>query len=107
MERPFIIVPAFSFRNLAAAVAPAAVLVVGWLCNPAPSAARPEYTRRAKQDCRYCHLPGGWFLNDAGRYFEKNRTLNGYKAPEEPPKQALDQKPANPDSRKSNGQKPK
>ena len=90
----------FSFHNLATILAPAVVLGLGWLWNPSPSSARPDYTRRTKQDCRYCHPPGGWFLNDAGRYFEKNRTLNGYKAPEEPPKQALDQKPVNPDTQK-------
>jgi hypothetical protein len=90
----------FSFRNLATILAPAAVLAAGFLWNPALSVARPDYTRRTKQDCRYCHPPGGWFLNDAGRYFEKNRTLNGYKAPEEPSRQALDQKPAHPDAQK-------
>lgn len=72
-----------------------AVLTIGFLVSPTPSTARPDYTRRTKQDCRYCHPPGGWFLNDAGKYFEKNRTLNGYKPPDAPPpKQATDQKPA-------------
>ncbi len=59
--------------------------------------ARPDYTRRTKQECSYCHLPGGWFLNDAGKYFEKNRSLNGYKPPADPPKQATtDPKAAKP-----------
>lgn len=87
-------VRAFSPRNLAAILAPAAVLALGFLCAPAPGVARPDYTRRTKQECRYCHPPGGWFLNDAGKYFEKNRTLNGYKPPAEPPKQTADQTPA-------------
>lgn len=78
------------------------VLAIGFLCSPTPSDARPDYTRRTKQECSYCHLPGGWFLNDAGKYFEKNRSLNGYKPPEDSTKQAADQKAANPD-----GQKPK
>jgi hypothetical protein len=94
----------FSFHkfahHLTAILASAAVLAGGFLLNPAPGAARPDYTRRTKQECRYCHPPGGWFLNDAGKYFEKNRTLNGYKPPGEPPKQALDRKPANPDTAK-------
>ena len=73
---------------------PAAVLVAGLLMRPIPSAARPDYTRRTKQECAYCHLPGGWFLKDAGKYFEKHRSLDGYKPPEEPPKQSGDQKSA-------------
>ena len=91
----------FSFRKLTNILAPMAVLAAGFLWSPTPSAARPDYTRRTKQDCRYCHPPGGWFLNDAGKYFEKNRSLNGYKPPAEPPKQTADQKPANPDNQKS------
>jgi hypothetical protein len=90
----------FSPRNLARILAPAAVLAAGFLWSSTPSMARPDYTRRTKQECRYCHRPGGWFLNDAGKYFEKKRSLSGYKPPEEPPKQAADQKAANPDSQK-------
>jgi hypothetical protein len=74
----------YSFRNLATILAPAAVLAAGFLWRPTPVAARPDYTRRTKQDCRYCHPPGGWNLNDAGHYFEKNRSLNGYKPPDAP-----------------------
>jgi hypothetical protein len=91
----------FSRRNLTDIVAPLAVLTAGFLVSPTPSAARPDYTRRTKQECSYCHRPGGWFLNDAGKYFEKNRSLNGYKPPAEPPKQAADQKSANPENQKS------
>jgi hypothetical protein len=90
----------FSFRKLANILASMAVLTVGCLCSPTPGAARPDYTRRTKQECGYCHLPGGWFLNDAGKYFEKNRSLTGYKPPAEPTKQTADQKSANPDSHK-------
>ncbi len=70
---------------------PAAVLTLGLLIRPTPGAARPDYTRRTKQECSYCHLPGGWFLTDAGKYFEKHRSLNGYKPPESPAKQAGNQ----------------
>jgi hypothetical protein len=91
----------FSVRGAVKLCAPAAVLAIGFLLAPAPGAARPDYTRRTKQDCRYCHPPGGWFLNDAGKYFEKNRSLNGYKPPAEPPKQAADQKSAEDQKSKS------
>jgi len=69
-------------------VGPAAILALGLLLKPTPGSARPDYTRRTKQECRYCHPPGGWFLTDAGKYFEQHRTLNGYRPPEEPSKQA-------------------
>lgn len=91
----------FSLRDAAKLFAPMAVLAAGFLLAPTQSDARPDYTRRTKQDCRYCHPPGGWFLNDAGKYFEKNRTLNGYKPPAEPAKQAADQKAADDQKSKS------
>lgn len=94
-------IPPFSFRRFGKFLAPAVVLAAGFLVSPTQTAARPDYTRRTKQECNYCHLPGGWFLNDAGKYFEKNRSLNGYKPPAEPPKQATDQKAANPDKQSS------
>jgi len=72
------------FRNTANLLAPAAVLALGFFWRPTPTAARPDYTRRTKQECRYCHPPGGWNLNDAGHYFEKNRSLSGYKPPDAP-----------------------
>jgi len=96
MPRPFL-----SLRSAVNVLAPAGVLATGFLLRPTPTVARPDYTRRTKQECRYCHPPGGWFLNDAGKYFEKNRTLNGYKPPEEAPKQTADQKQSSSDSQKS------
>lgn len=91
----------FSFRRSTHILAPVAVLAAGFLFSPTQTAARPDYTRRTKQECSYCHLPGGWFLNDAGKYFEKNRSLNGYKPPADPPKQATtDPKAANPANQK-------
>ena len=41
--------------------------------------ARPEYTRRTRKDCVFCHPPGGYTLNDAGRYYRDHRTLDGFK----------------------------
>jgi hypothetical protein len=87
-------------RKIANTMAPAVVLAAGFFLRPAPTIARPDYTRRTKQDCSYCHLPGGWNLNDAGHYFEKHRSLNGYQ-PAEPPKQSAGQKAANPENAKA------
>jgi hypothetical protein len=90
----------FSSPEIARFVAPAAVLLTGFLLQPTPTAARPDYTRRTKQECNYCHPPGGYNLNDAGHYFEKNRSLNGYKPPDAP-KKGDDQKSAKADDGKS------
>jgi len=43
-----------------------------------PSAAKPEYTRRTKKECAFCHPPGGYTLNEAGKYYRDHRTLDGY-----------------------------
>jgi hypothetical protein len=42
------------------------------------SLAKPEYTRRTKKDCQYCHPPNSFQLNDAGKYYREHRTLEGY-----------------------------
>lgn len=91
--------PSF-FRKILHGAVPAIVLLSGFLLRPTPTVARPDYTRRTKQECSYCHPPGGWRLNDAGEYFEKHRSLNGYQ-PAQPPKQSVGQKPANPEKAKS------
>src|ERR1700679_1100682 len=91
----------FSLRRIVNVAVPMAIPAAGFLAIPHPTVAPPDYTRRPKQECSYCHRPGGWFLNDAGKYFEKNRSLNGYKPPAEPSKQTADQKSANPDNQKS------
>ncbi len=73
-----------SFRtSVVRLLAPAAVLAVGVLFTASNSHARPDYTRRTRQECRYCHPPGGWYINDAGKYFRDHRTLDGYKPPAE------------------------
>ena len=46
--------------------------------------ARPEYTRRTKKECLYCHPPDSFRLTDAGEYYRDHRTLDGYKPNEKP-----------------------
>jgi hypothetical protein len=55
------------------------------LCLARPAAARPEYTRRTSKDCAFCHVPPGYNLNDAGRYYADHRhSLKGYTPPAKP-----------------------
>jgi hypothetical protein len=54
-------------------------VVAAELVAARPSAAKPEYTRRTKKECSFCHPPGGYTLNEAGKYYRDHRTLDGYK----------------------------
>jgi hypothetical protein len=50
-----------------------------------PATARPDYTRRTSKDCAYCHMPPGYNLNDAGKYYaEHQHSLKGYTTPAKP-----------------------
>jgi len=63
-------------------ILPAGILAAGLLCDSATSWAKPEYSRRTKKDCAFCHPPNSWNLNDAGKYFRDHHySLNGYKPP--------------------------
>jgi hypothetical protein len=76
---------------LARLIPPLGVLVLGLFFFAANSPAKPDYTRRTKKDCEFCHPPNSRLLNDAGKYYqEHNNSLAGYK-PKEP---AKDEKPA-------------
>jgi hypothetical protein len=62
-----------------ALLAAMSALVIG----PAiPAAAKPEYTRRTSKDCSFCHVPPGYNLNEAGKYYaEHQHSLKGYTPP--------------------------
>jgi hypothetical protein len=53
------------------------------LFDPAVSSAKPEYSRRTKKDCGYCHPKDSYDINEAGRYFrDHNHSLEGFKPSE-------------------------
>jgi hypothetical protein len=65
------------------ALSSAALALVLGLATPA--AAKPEYTRRTSKDCSFCHVPPGYNLNDAGRYYaDHQHSLKGYTPPAKP-----------------------
>lgn len=44
-----------------------------------PATAKPEYTRRTSKECSFCHMPPGYNLNEAGRYYQEHQhSLKGY-----------------------------
>ncbi|MEP7310106.1 MAG: hypothetical protein ABJA98_31745 [Acidobacteriota bacterium] len=66
-----------------AVIAPAGLVMAAVLFDPSLSVAKPEYSRRTKKECTYCHPPNSWDINEAGRYFRDHRhSLEGFKPSE-------------------------
>ena len=68
-------------------VAPVVILFGGLVVSSTLSFAKPEYTKKEKKACAYCHVTAtSKELNDAGKYYaEHGHSLEGYqprKAPE-------------------------
>jgi hypothetical protein len=65
---------------------PAAILLGGFLICSTASYGKPEYSKTTKKACTYCHeknVPAdkdamNKNLTDAGKYFQKNKSLDGY-----------------------------
>lgn len=63
-------------------MAPAAILALGIFFNSGGGWAKPEYSRKTKKECGFCHPPDSWNLNAAGKYYrEHHYSLEGYKPP--------------------------
>lgn len=63
-------------------IIPAGILIAGLWMSVSPSYAKPEYARKEKKGCTYCHVQAGKKdLNDAGKYYAAHdHSLEGYKA---------------------------
>ena len=67
-------------------VLPAAILMGGFLICTTSSYGTAEYAKQTKKACVYCHTekmpkkddPKAKDLTDAGKYFNKNKSLDGY-----------------------------
>ncbi len=64
---------------------PAAILLGGFLLCTTASYGTAEYAKQTKKACGYCHAVKGApnkdnakDLTDAGKYFAKKKTLDGY-----------------------------
>lgn len=62
-------------------VIPAFVLFLGIIATSTFSSAKPEYTKKEKKGCSFCHVSSSSKeLNDAGKYYkEHDHSLEGYK----------------------------
>ena len=61
---------------------PAVVLVLGAVLGSTLSYGKPEYTKKEKKACTYCHVSAkSSELNEAGKYFkDHDHSLEGYEA---------------------------
>ena len=57
----------------------ATVVLIAILCLvPREAVTSPVYSRRTNKECSYCHPPNTYNLNEAGKYYQDHKTLNGY-----------------------------
>ena len=69
---------------LARLIAPLGILILGMMLVPESTPAKPDYTRRTKKDCEFCHPPNSRDINEAGKYYQEHKnSLEGYKPKEE------------------------
>ena len=63
---------------------PAAILMTGFLLCTSATYGKPEYSKKEKQACVYCHTKmGSKDLNDTGKCYQENdHSLAKCKAPE-------------------------
>jgi hypothetical protein len=61
-------------------IIPAIVVTAGLLMTVSTSSAKPEYTKKEKKACTYCHTAANSKeLNDAGKYYAAHdHSLEGY-----------------------------
>ena len=61
---------------------PEFVPLLGIVANSTLSYAKPEYTKREKKTCTFCHVSSNSKeLNDAGKYYEEHdHPLEGYQS---------------------------
>ena len=61
-------------------VIPALVLFLGMVATSTLSNAKPEYTKKEKKACTFCHVSGNSKeLNEAGKYYkDHDHSLEGY-----------------------------
>ena len=60
---------------------PALIALSGLVVLSSSSYAKPEYSKKEKKACTFCHVKqGSKELNDAGKYYHEKKTLDGYQA---------------------------
>lgn len=66
----------------------AGIVAVAVFFSATTSWAVPEFARKTKKECSFCHPPDSWNLTEAGRYYREHKhSLEGYQ-PKSPAKPA-------------------
>jgi hypothetical protein len=70
--------------SVARFVIPALILLGGLAVTSTSSLAKPEYTKREKKACAFCHVTAtSRELNEAGKYYKQhNNSLEGFQPKE-------------------------
>jgi hypothetical protein len=69
-------------RRLLEILALAGIFSSALFFSTATGVAKPEYARRTKKECSFCHPADSWNLNDAGKYYRDHKySLQGYVPP--------------------------
>jgi hypothetical protein len=59
---------------------PAVILAGGILLCSTATYGKAEYTKKEKKACTFCHTAANSKeLNDAGKYYQEHKSLDGYK----------------------------
>ena len=58
---------------------PAVIALTGLILTSVATYAKPEYAKKEKKSCTFCHVKAGKKeLNDAGNYYKQKKSLDGY-----------------------------
>ena len=58
---------------------PASIALAGFLLPMTVVQAKPEFSKKEKKSCTFCHVTQGKKeLNDAGNFYKEKHTLEGY-----------------------------
>ena len=67
-------------RYLLKLIFPTSILAAGLFFAATTSWAVPEFARKTKKECSFCHPPDSWNLTEAGKYYREHKySLEGYK----------------------------
>jgi hypothetical protein len=60
-------------------ILPASIVLAGFLLPTMVVQAKPEYSKKEKKSCTFCHVAAGKKeLNDAGTFYKDKHTLEGF-----------------------------
>jgi hypothetical protein len=69
-------------RTFVKILVPVGIFSGAFFLSPSSGVAKPEYSRKTKKECSFCHPAGSFNLNEAGKYYLDHKySLQGYVPP--------------------------